>query len=124
MDRVLCGTEEFAAALLDDLVVFSATWEEHTKHLREKLRWLRVACLTAKPKKSNLAMRETTTMGHVVGSGEVKPELDKVTAVREFPRTVTKKDVCSFLGLTGYYRKFIPSYAFTAAPFIRFNKEV
>ena len=50
MDQVPRGTEEFAAALLDDLVVFSVTWEEHIKHLREVPRWPREACLTAKPK--------------------------------------------------------------------------
>ena len=101
MDQVLCRTEEFAAALLDDLVVFNATWEEHIKHLRERLRQLREACLTAKLKKCYLAMRETMYLGHVVGSGEVKPELDKVKAVREFPRPVITKDVRYFLGLTG-----------------------
>ena len=61
-------------------------------------------------------MRKTSYLGHVVGSREVKPELDKVKAVREFPRPVTKKDMHSFLGQTGYYRKFIPSYASIAAP--------
>ena len=85
MDQVLRG----------NLVVFSATWEEHIEHLREILRWLREACLTAKPKKCHEAMRETTYLGHVVGGGEVKPELNKVKAVREFPRPVTKKDVRS-----------------------------
>ena len=110
------GTEEFAAALFDDLMVFTATWEEHNKHLREILRWLREACLNAKLRKYHLAMRETTYPGHVVESGEVEPELDKVKVVREFPRPVTKKDVHSFLGLTGYYLKFIPSYASIAAP--------
>ena len=59
VNQLFHETEEFAAALLVALVVFNAFWEEHIKYLREILRWLRVACLTAKPKKCHLAMRET-----------------------------------------------------------------
>ena len=62
-------------------------------------------------------------LGHVVGSGEVKPELDKVKANREFPRPVTKKDVHSFLGLTGYYPKFTPSCASIVAPLSDLTKK-
>ena len=54
MVQALCGTEDFAAALLDDLVVFSATWED--ENLREILRRLREACLTAKSKKCTWVM--------------------------------------------------------------------
>ena len=68
-------------------------------------------------------MEETTCLGHVVGSGEVKPELDKLKAVREFLRPLTKKDMRSFLGLTGYYCKFILSYTFIAAPLSDLTKK-
>ena len=79
--------------------------------------------MKAKPKKCHLAIRETTYLGHLVGGGEVKAESNKVEAVREFPRPVTKKDVRSFLGLTGYYHKFIPSYASIAAPLSDLTKK-
>ena len=55
-------------------------------------------------------------LGHVVGNGGVHPEKSKLEALREFQTPVTKKQVRAFLGLTGYYRKFIPSYAEITAP--------
>jgi len=61
-------------------------------------------------------MTETTHLGHVVGGGEVKPELNKVEPVRVFPRPVTIRDL-------RYYRKFIPSYASIAAPLSDLTKK-
>ena len=56
-------------------------------------------------------MSQCTYLGHVVGNGLVHPEPTKVEAVQSFPTLGTKTDVRAFLGLTGYYRKFIPGYA-------------
>ena len=50
-------------------------------------------------------------MGYAVGNGVMKPDPEKIRAVLNFPTAVTKKQVCAFLGLTGYYRKFIENYA-------------
>ena len=61
-------------------------------------------------------MSTCSYLGHVVGNGEVRPEESKCRAVETFPLPVTKKQVRAFLGLTGYYRKFIPDYATVAAP--------
>jgi len=72
--------------------------------------------LTAKPRKCQFAMSECTYIGHVVGGGRVKPLPSKIEAVSFYPVPGTKKQVCTFLGLTGYYRKFMPNYAEIAAP--------
>ena len=61
-------------------------------------------------------MAECTYLGHVVGSGYVKPEINKLEAVENFSVSKTKKEVRSFLGLTGYYRCFIKEYASMAVP--------
>jgi len=61
-------------------------------------------------------MAECTYLGHIVGNGKIQPEPDKIRAVETFPQPVTKKQVRAFLGLTGYYRKFIPDYATVALP--------
>ena len=116
MDRLLRGAEEHAAAYIDDLVIYSQTWEEHICHLRDILTRLRAAKLTARPEKCQLGMRHCTYLGHVVGCGRVRPEQSKIEAVKSFPVPLTKKDVRSFLGLTGYYRKFIANYASLVAP--------
>ena len=108
MDRVLRGAEEFSDAFLDDIAVFSDTWEEHIQHLREVFTRLRAAGLTAKPKKIHLGMRQTTVLGYIVGNGVKTPEPDKTEAIAKFSQPRSKSDVRSFLGLTGYYRSFVP----------------
>ena len=116
MDRLLRGAEGYAAAYIDDLVIYSPSWEEHCGHVKAILTRLRDAKLTARPEKCQMGMRHCTYLGHVVGCGQVKPEQSKLEAVKRFPIPLTKKDVRSFLGLTGYYRRFIANYASLVAP--------
>ena len=116
MDQLLVGCNDYAAAYLDDVVIHSTSWEDHLHHIRSILQKLREAGLTIKPQKCQFGTESCSYLGHVVGNGEVRPEESKLQAVKAFPTPVTKKQVRAFLGLTGYYRKFIPSYAEVAAP--------
>ena len=116
MDQLLHGLEEYAAAYLDDLVIYSDSWEDHMLHLAKVFDRLRGAGLTAKPRKCQFGMTQCVYLGHVVGNGVVRPEQSKVEAVMSFPIPQTKKQVRAFLGVTGYYRKFIPNFATIAAP--------
>lgn len=123
MDNLLRGTGSYSAAYLDDLVIYSSTWEEHLLQLRSILLRLRKAGLTAKPSKCKLAARQCVYLGHVVGNGEVRPEVSKIKAVADFPCPETKKDVRAFLGLSGYYRRFIADYATIALPLTDLTKK-
>ena len=123
MDQVLQGLETWSAAYIDDVVVQGATWSEHNTALAAVLKRLQEAGLTAKPSKCHFGMDECTYLGHIVGNGHVRPEKGKVAAVEAFPVPKTKKDVRAFLGLTGYYRKFIPEYATIAAPLTELTKK-
>ena len=89
----------------------SNDWEEHLTHIRSILQRLREAGLTVKPRKCQLAMGKCSYLGHIVGDGIIQPEKSKLEAVKNYPTPTTKKRVRVFLGLTGYYRKFIPAYA-------------
>ena len=122
-DQLLRGVELFAAAYLDDLVIFSKTWEDHLQHIKIVLQRLRKAGLTAKPSKCQFAMDQCSYLGHVVGNGIVKPEEQKLKAVREFAVPQTKREVRTFLGLTGYYRRFIPNYSTYALPLTDLTKK-
>ncbi|XP_071490086.1 uncharacterized protein [Diadema antillarum] len=116
VDQVLRGLSKFATAYIDDIIIYSESWEQHLVHVREVLERLRAAGLTAKPSKCKVARKEVLYLGFVLGGGCVKPEPAKVEAVMNYPQPATKTDVRAFLGLTGYYRKFIPNYSKVAAP--------
>lgn len=101
---------------LDDILVHSKSWEEHLVSLGEVFKRLRDAGLKARPSKCTIGMTKIEYLGHVVGQGCAWPMHDKVSKIKNAPRPVTKKQLRSFLGLSGYYRKFIPHYATIASP--------
>ena len=86
------------------------------KHLKEVFRRLREAGLTVKLDKCQFGMDQCIYLGHMVGNGTVRPEHSKLEALKNFPIPRTKTAVRGFLGLAGYYRRFIPNFAETAAP--------
>eukprot|EP00731_Ephydatia_muelleri_P003291 Em0001g3291a len=88
MDSLLVGMQDFAAAYLDDLVIFSRSWPEHMLLLQK----LREADLTVKQKKCQLAMSRCSYLGHVVGEGLVRHEHSKVDSVKQFQVPTTKSD--------------------------------
>ena len=116
MDQLLTGAYKFAAAYLDDLVIYSSTWSDHLQHICLILKKLQEAGLTVKLRKCQFGMQQCTYLGFIVGSGLLKPEIDKLKAIKQLPIPKTKRDVRAFLGITGYYRKFIANYATVAAP--------
>ncbi|XP_078236027.1 uncharacterized protein LOC144584230 [Pogona vitticeps] len=116
MDQTLAGLSDFTVAYIDDIGIFSNTWEDHLLHLELVLQRLSAAGLTVKASKCQLGSPEIKYLGHMVGGGMIKPLEAKIEAVRDWPRPNTKKKVKSFLGLVGYYRKFIPRFSEIAAP--------
>uniref|UniRef100_A0A803KDA6 Gypsy retrotransposon integrase-like protein 1 n=1 Tax=Xenopus tropicalis TaxID=8364 RepID=A0A803KDA6_XENTR len=116
VNQLLEGCQEFAQAYLDDIAIFSNTWEEHVQHLQRVLERIRQAGLTLKPGKCHFGMAEVQYLGHRVGSGRVMPEPAKVEVIVNWPTPTTQKQVLAFLGTAGYYRRFIPNYSAIAKP--------
>ncbi|XP_073803353.1 uncharacterized protein isoform X2 [Danio rerio] len=114
MDKVLHGLT-FAAAYIDDIVVYSNTWDEHVQNLQEVMRRLQSAGLTVNPKKCAVAKRETEYLGYVIGQGMVRPQIGKIQALEKCPVPQTRKDLRSFLGMAGFYHRFIPNFSSRAA---------
>ena len=123
MDSLIKDIHDFAAAYLDNLIIFSNTWEDHMQHLRTILQQLRRVNLTVKPQKCQFGMAECVYLGHIVDRGVIRPELSKVEAIQAFSQPATKKQVRAFLGIIGYYRKFIPNYSALAAPLTDLTKK-
>ena len=111
MDHVLHSESERSVVYIDDIAIFSPTWEVHCKDIAEVLSNLREAGLTANLSKCMWGQTHCEFLGHLVGKGMVSPADLKVQAVRQFAQPKTKKNIRQFLGLAGYYRKFIPEYA-------------
>ncbi|KAM8939644.1 uncharacterized protein RCH25_053348 [Pelodytes ibericus] len=111
VDCLLDGFQDYTCAYLDDIDIFSNTWQEHLTHIGAVIDRLREAGLTLKPAKCSIGMAEVQYLGHRVGCGMQKPEPAKVEAVAQWPTPRTKTQVLAFLGTAGYYRKFVPNYS-------------
>ena len=108
--------QAYAAAYLDDIIIHSASWDVHLRQLRAVLVELRKAGLTANPAKCRRGLEVTTYLGYQVRRGKVRLQECKVAAIRDWPRPMSKKQAKSFLGLVGYYQRFIPGFATLASP--------
>ncbi|GBN18709.1 Retrovirus-related Pol polyprotein from transposon 297, partial [Araneus ventricosus] len=116
MNEILEGCDEYAIPYLDDIAIFSQTWDEHLKHLQDALERIKRAKLTIKPPKCKFAQDEVQYLGHKVGHGKRSPAELKVKAVQNFPIPTTKTEIRAFLGLAGYYRQYIPMFSVITAP--------
>lgn len=101
---------------LDDIIVFSSDFDSHLLHLEEVFSCLHQHGLKLQPKKCNLLQKKVTYLGHVVSKQGVATDPNKTTVVKDWPMPLTVKQVKSFLGFVGYYRRFIPGFSRIASP--------
>lgn len=101
---------------LDDLLIVSPDFESHLKLLEVVAYRLTQAGLTINMSKSKFVMKEIRYLGYIIGNGCLKTDPDKVSAISNFPIPATVRQVRRFLGMTGWYRRFIPNYANLAGP--------
>lgn len=107
---------ESVSNFMDDLLIVTETWEEHIHVLTQLFQRLEQCDLKAKPSKSQLGCKSLSFLGHVVSRGILMPEEDKVLKLKNTLPPKTKKELRAFLGLSNYYRRFIPNFANIALP--------
>ncbi|KAI8497673.1 hypothetical protein Bbelb_243250 [Branchiostoma belcheri] len=99
----------------DDILVYSDSFDSHLEKLEFVLTRLEQHGLKLKPSKCNLCQKEVRYLGHVVSEESVATDPDKIAVVRDWPVPATVKQLRSFLGFAGYYRRFVQGYAQIAA---------
>ena len=107
----------FVANLLDDLLIFSETWESHLDHLRRVLERLASFNFVCNLAKCTFGFQETAYLGNIVGNGQRRPDPDKVQALKDFPKPETVTELRSWLGIGNYLSSYIRDYAKIVAPF-------
>ena len=107
---------------LDDLIILGDTPDQHVKNLVKVLDTLSKYNLKINLCKCAFFQQEVPFLGHIISKEGVRPVHDKVESIRNFPRPRTPKDVNSFLGLVGYYRKFIKDFAKISRPLDNLRK--
>ena len=114
-----CFTTELFEILLiylDDLLVFSDTFEKHLANLDKILTIITEKGLKLKKSKCQFFKQEIHYLGHVISKNGVATDPEKIKCVKEWPQPNTCKDVLSFLGFAGYYRKYVQNFSQIAAP--------
>ena len=106
----------FTIGYLDDIIMFSRTAEEHLDHIKQVFEKLRSTHLLMKLSKHNFFMKEIQYLGHILSTKGIRPLLSKMQAIKSMHPPKKPKQVCAFLGLMGYYRKFIRNFAKLAKP--------
>ncbi|KAK9055581.1 hypothetical protein SSX86_026665 [Deinandra increscens subsp. villosa] len=108
---------------IDDILVYSRSEEEHAEHLREVLEKLRAERLFAKFSKCAFWLKEVQFLGHVIGAEGIMVDPSKIEAVTKWERPRNPTEVRSFLGLAGYYRKFIQDFSKIALPMTKLTRK-
>ena len=123
MARVLEGLDQFTVAYLDDILIYSATLEEHLAYIQNVFDRLRERQLRLKLKKCSFLKSETTYLGFVINETGIKPEARKVYVIKALAPPTTVREVCSFVGMCSYYRMFIPNFSSIAEPIITLTRK-
>jgi transposase InsO family protein len=117
MDNVLRDLQNtICLVYLDDIIIFSTSLQEHMVNMEKVFLRLRESNFKIQMDKSEFLKLETAYLGHIISKDGIKPNSDKIAAIQKFPIPKTPTEIKRFLGLLGYYRKFIPDFARITKP--------
>lgn len=117
MDNLFAGKhKEYVLPYLDDIIVFSNSLEEHRKHVEVVLHMIKRANISLKLSKCEFYKKEIKILGNIVSQGCVKPDPDKILALKDFKKPEKINELRSFLGLANQTRSYIPKFAELSEP--------
>lgn len=108
---------------IDDILVFTQSWEEHLQALRLVFETMRAANVRFKQSKCHFGKSSMKWVGHVIDSDGIRVDPDKTSAIEKFPTPQNEKELKRFLGMANYYRKFIKDFATIASPLYELTKK-
>ena len=115
--------DKFVVVFIDDILVYSRSREEHEEHLRMILELLRKEKLYGKFSKCEFWLEEISFLGHMVSKGGISVDPEKIKAITDWPIPRNVTEVRSFLGLAGYYRKYVENFSKVARPMFKLLKK-
>uniref|UniRef100_A0A5S6PZV4 Reverse transcriptase domain-containing protein n=1 Tax=Trichuris muris TaxID=70415 RepID=A0A5S6PZV4_TRIMR len=124
MELALAGLKwETCFVYLDDVIVFSRTFEEHLERLAQVFLRFRQAGMKISPEKSQFLRKEVTFLGHSLSAARIRPDPRLSESMRSYPTPTCVHELQSFVGLASYYRRFIRRFAEIAAPLHRLTQK-
>lgn len=124
MNEVFCPfLRRFILVFLDDILVYSPTWETHLQHLEATLQKLHQYQLFVKRSKCSFGVGQVEYLGHIISKTDVAADPSKIQSMLDWPVPKTPTELRGFLGLIGYYRKFVPNYGKICAPLTNLLKK-
>ena len=124
MDEILRGLQgEICFVYIDDIIIFADSLEQHEKRFKLVMERLKQAQLKVQLEKCQFLQKRVSFLGHILSEDGIRPDSKKIEAVKDFPVPKSVKNIRQFLGLAGYYRRFIKDFAHTAKPLSNLTKK-
>ena len=115
--------DKFVVVFIDAILIYSKNEKEHAKHLRIVLQRLREHKLYAKFSKCDFWLKEVEFLGHIISEAGISVDPSKIQDVLNWKTPESVSEIRSFLGLAGYYRRFVPDFSKIAKPMTELLKK-